>query len=270
MVELSASPYEWEYGITDANMPQAQIIYRILPGCHVLDVGCGAGRAAKHLTTEGCEVIGLEPGPALAEKARRHSREVIVGEAENPSVLEAIPGRFDFVVLADIPRTSDPTGTRPPRTHGETDAPGLDSHRPSKRVRVAYAERVPIATARVSGLRKAASNAPAVLHLLDGATSRRARWLPDRGSLRELSHSGCQWDGLAYSGAAEEPRMGLGPPRRFIPSCAAFPGFSPGFLGTISSQGWVYRIRAVASGRAELVDDIRGWEGVSGTEEQLG
>lgn len=99
---MNLLPYEWEYDITDQNVPQVQIIHRIPPGSRVLDVGCAGGRVAKHLTAKGCEVVGLDRDPILAEKARQYCGQVIVGDAEDEAILAAIQGPFDYVVLADV------------------------------------------------------------------------------------------------------------------------------------------------------------------------
>lgn len=38
----------------------------------VLDVGCGTGKASRLLLERGCDVVGVEPDPAMAAIARRH------------------------------------------------------------------------------------------------------------------------------------------------------------------------------------------------------
>jgi SAM-dependent methyltransferase len=48
----------------------------------VLDVGCGTGIVARLLTARGCEVLGLEPDPRMAEVARRHGVHVEAGTFE--------------------------------------------------------------------------------------------------------------------------------------------------------------------------------------------
>ncbi len=39
---------------------------------HVLDVGCGTGKAARLLVERGCDVLGVEPDPSMAAIARSH------------------------------------------------------------------------------------------------------------------------------------------------------------------------------------------------------
>src|SRR6202166_2684857 len=38
----------------------------------VLDVGCGTGKAGRLLVERGCDVLGVEPDPAMAAIARSH------------------------------------------------------------------------------------------------------------------------------------------------------------------------------------------------------
>jgi SAM-dependent methyltransferase len=48
----------------------------------VLDVGCGTGKAGRLLAERGCEVVGVEPDPRMAEVARSHGLRVEVGKFE--------------------------------------------------------------------------------------------------------------------------------------------------------------------------------------------
>jgi SAM-dependent methyltransferase len=48
----------------------------------VLDVGCGTGIAARLLMARGCDVLGLEPDPRMAEVARHNGVAVEVGTIE--------------------------------------------------------------------------------------------------------------------------------------------------------------------------------------------
>jgi SAM-dependent methyltransferase len=43
----------------------------LAPG-HVLDVGCGTGKAARLLVERGCDLLGIEPDPSMAAMARSH------------------------------------------------------------------------------------------------------------------------------------------------------------------------------------------------------
>ena len=68
-------------------------------GSRVLDVGCAEGHLATELTARGCSVVGIEPDPRTAARARE--RGVSVREED----VEAQPLRaegFDVVVFADV------------------------------------------------------------------------------------------------------------------------------------------------------------------------
>lgn len=59
---------------------------RPLAGLRALDVGCGGGLLAESLARLGAEVVGMEPTPAAAQAAARHS-------AADPSVAGAVEYR---------------------------------------------------------------------------------------------------------------------------------------------------------------------------------
>jgi SAM-dependent methyltransferase len=64
----------------------------------VLDVGCGAGRAALHLQERGLTVVGLDVSPLVAEVCRRRGvREVVVGTVAD--LARAGAGPFDSFLL---------------------------------------------------------------------------------------------------------------------------------------------------------------------------
>lgn len=72
----------------------------------VLDVGCGTGKAGRLFVERGCQVLGVEPDPRMAEVARRHGIDVEVATFETwPRA-----GRtFDLVISAQAWHWVDPT-----------------------------------------------------------------------------------------------------------------------------------------------------------------
>jgi SAM-dependent methyltransferase len=75
------------------------------PGPSVLDVGCGTGIAARQFQRVGCEVLGVEVDPRMAELARQGGVDVEVGAFETWSPA----GReFDAVVSGQAWHWVDP------------------------------------------------------------------------------------------------------------------------------------------------------------------
>ena len=71
----------------------------------MLDVGCGTGIVARQLTARGCEVLGLEPDPRMAEVARRHGVAVEAGTIEE---WDPAGRRFDLVTAGQAWHWVDP------------------------------------------------------------------------------------------------------------------------------------------------------------------
>ena len=68
----------------------------------VLDVGCGQGLTGGLLRAErGIEVVGIEIHPAVAETARQHLKQVIVGDLETMD-LPFADGYFDCIMMGDV------------------------------------------------------------------------------------------------------------------------------------------------------------------------
>ena len=69
---------------------------------HVLEIGCGAGRAGEALRArQGCRVVGVEVNAEAAAQARRRLDEVHVGDAE-ALPLPFQPGEFDCLLAGDV------------------------------------------------------------------------------------------------------------------------------------------------------------------------
>ncbi|MGH3253562.1 MAG: class I SAM-dependent methyltransferase [Trebonia sp.] len=78
----------------------ASLVERIVaasPGRDVVDVGCGTGISSRLLAAAGCRVLGVEPDPRMAERARQGGTEVEVAKFEDWD-----PGgrSFDAVIAA--------------------------------------------------------------------------------------------------------------------------------------------------------------------------
>jgi SAM-dependent methyltransferase len=71
----------------------------------VLDVGCGTGIVARLLLARGCEVLGLEPDPRMAEVARRNGVPVEAGKIET---WERAGRRFDLLTAGQAWHWVDP------------------------------------------------------------------------------------------------------------------------------------------------------------------
>jgi SAM-dependent methyltransferase len=71
----------------------------------VLDVGCGTGKAARLLAARGCDVLGVEPDPSMADVARRHGIPVEEGTFEAWDTRRRV---FDLVVSGQAWHWVDP------------------------------------------------------------------------------------------------------------------------------------------------------------------
>lgn len=97
-----SAPYAalvYAHGLSDSHR---LVLDRVPPGAAVLDVGCATGYLAAELSARGCRVVGVERDPDAAAAARAHCDEVVVGDLEDPTVRERLPGERDVVVAADV------------------------------------------------------------------------------------------------------------------------------------------------------------------------
>ena len=78
----------------------ADLVDRIIaasPGRDVLDVGCGTGISARLFQAAGCQVLGVDPDPRMAELARQGGTEVEIAKFED---WDPAGRTFDAVVAA--------------------------------------------------------------------------------------------------------------------------------------------------------------------------
>jgi 2-polyprenyl-3-methyl-5-hydroxy-6-metoxy-1,4-benzoquinol methylase len=106
-VSATAGPYATlvaEHGLSAAHR---LVLEHVPDGARVLDAGCATGYLAAELARRGCTVDGVEFDPVAAEQARRHCREVVVGDLEAPFTHAAVERMLagvlpDVVVCADV------------------------------------------------------------------------------------------------------------------------------------------------------------------------
>lgn len=86
--------------------PEALIRDLLMTDSHdVLDVGCGTGKVGRLFAAQGCTVLGVEPDPAMAERARGHGLDVEIGTFEQ---WDAAERRFDLLVSGQAWHWVDP------------------------------------------------------------------------------------------------------------------------------------------------------------------
>ncbi|HSZ43633.1 MAG TPA: class I SAM-dependent methyltransferase [Trebonia sp.] len=80
----------------------AELIDRIIersPGREILDIGTGTGIVARLFQARGCQVLGVEPDPRMADAARRRGLEVEVAKAED---WDPAGRQFDAAVAGQV------------------------------------------------------------------------------------------------------------------------------------------------------------------------
>ena len=68
----------------------------------VLDVGCAYGNLAEVMSSNKCEVVGVEISPKAGKKAKKYCKEVIIGDVESVELLPEYIDYFDYIIFADI------------------------------------------------------------------------------------------------------------------------------------------------------------------------
>lgn len=88
--------------VYDADYESKKRFFKHLTDKKILDVGCGTGRLAAFLNTQGNECWGITISHAEAENAREHMKAVSVADAETCADLPFDDQFFDCIVFADI------------------------------------------------------------------------------------------------------------------------------------------------------------------------
>jgi 2-polyprenyl-3-methyl-5-hydroxy-6-metoxy-1,4-benzoquinol methylase len=103
--------YEFEIDV-ESDSTHATVVKLVGTDRRVLELGPATGYMSRVLVERGCEVVGIELDPSMAEQAARYCERVIVGDIDTLD-LEAELGddRFDVIVAADVlEHLKDPLG----------------------------------------------------------------------------------------------------------------------------------------------------------------
>jgi SAM-dependent methyltransferase len=95
-----------DHALVDPIIERALPVGARLAASRVLDVGCGWGRWAQRLTARGARVVGIEPSPAMAARAREQSLDRF--ELHVGTLLEAPLSGFFDIVLASMSLDHEP------------------------------------------------------------------------------------------------------------------------------------------------------------------
>ena len=100
-MDAMASEYERGTAWTRMRLENVRLLVDPQPGDRVLDVGSAAGAIAHHLSTRGCDVVGVD----VSETGVRRARErypALRFEVADAAELPFPDGTFDKVVAADV------------------------------------------------------------------------------------------------------------------------------------------------------------------------
>jgi SAM-dependent methyltransferase len=99
------------------------ILAAVPDDARVLDVGCATGYLGERLAARGCVVVGVEPNPDAAARARERGVKVVLGDVEDAATRAALPRGNDRVLFGDVlEHLRDPEDAL--RFAGELLAPG--------------------------------------------------------------------------------------------------------------------------------------------------
>ncbi|MED4923517.1 glycosyltransferase [Anoxybacillus geothermalis] len=102
--QLKRTKYDFNIDINAENNSHAMILRMVGKNKKVLELGCATGYMTNILTNLlGCEVSCVEYDAVAAEKARRYSNNVIVGDLNNFDFSQHFQkGEFDVIIFADV------------------------------------------------------------------------------------------------------------------------------------------------------------------------
>ncbi len=84
----------------DSHFP---VLAEVPGGMHVLELGTSTGYMSRALVERACTVVGVEYDPGAAELAAAHCERMIVGDLDDPELLDELADeRFDLVLAADV------------------------------------------------------------------------------------------------------------------------------------------------------------------------
>lgn len=97
-----ALKYDYAFDPTD-DSTAARVCRLVGHQKRVLELGCAAGAMSKVLSHHyECRVTGVEFDPDAAAIAREFCDSVIVGDLNQPTLLESLTGTFDVILMADV------------------------------------------------------------------------------------------------------------------------------------------------------------------------
>jgi SAM-dependent methyltransferase len=94
--------YEYPIDPDDKRTTHAWLLRFTEGAGSILEIGCSTGFLGRLLTTQGCQVVGVEIDSSAASRAQLHYTRLIVGDVETENVQSQINQRFDAVILGDV------------------------------------------------------------------------------------------------------------------------------------------------------------------------
>ncbi|MFY9638063.1 MAG: class I SAM-dependent methyltransferase [Methanobacterium sp.] len=93
---------KYNYLNPDPFSMHAKIIKCIDENNKILDVGCAEGNIAEVLSSNKCDVVGIEIDQKSAQNAQNYCKEVILGDVESLELSSEYNNYFDYILFADI------------------------------------------------------------------------------------------------------------------------------------------------------------------------